>query len=245
MYRLPVRTTLVQIRQPNGADDVFLNEAQSLDRMLALQWMGRLVPSPDLAELVVHDFEALLLHLRRMQFGDRVQADAQCHCGERVDIEFRLSAYLAGRVPRRPPWVTESKEAGWFGLVESDVKFRLPTITDQLEVAHAGDPETALAERCLRPAKSNPEIESAMEALAPPLSDDVIGECPNCQQTVTLHFDVPSFVLHEHRVQASSIYEDVHLLARHYHWSEDQILALPARRRQAYVERLRAEQVYN
>lgn len=80
-----------------------------------------------------------------------------------------------------------------------------------------------------------------MAVMAPPLSGPIQGSCPHCARTIRLHFDVPSFVLRELQVQASLICEHVHLLAGHYHWTEEKILSLPNRRRQDYVGMVVAE----
>lgn len=78
-----------------------------------------------------------------------------------------------------------------------------------------------------------------MEALAPNLSDDLQGQCSECGSIVTLFFDVPQFTLQELRRQAAFVYEEIHLLASSYQWTETAILALPHHRRQQYAERVR------
>jgi hypothetical protein len=40
------------------------------------------------------------------------------------------------------------------------------------------------------------------------------------------------------RRSASELYDEVHALAWHYHWSEAEILALPRVRRQSYMSRV-------
>ena len=49
-------------------------------------------------------------------------------------------------------------------------------------------------------------------------------------------FDARWFCLRDLRQKAAFIYQDVDLLARRYHWSEAEILALPRARRAAYVD---------
>jgi hypothetical protein len=78
-----------------------------------------------------------------------------------------------------------------------------------------------------------------MEALAPNLSDDLQGQCVECGSTVTLFFDVLQFTLQELRSQAAFVYEEIHLLAFSYHWTETAILALPRHRRQQYADQAR------
>ncbi len=241
MFRLPVSDLLVDARPPGGAEDMLLADATACDRPLALTLIERLSSVPRPADLVVHDFEALLLHLHALVFGGRIEADATCRCHRRINIGFATDDYLRAHAPRRPRAVLAADEPGWFRLDGEQTSFRLPTAGDQISVANEADPVAALAARCLRPARSSARIERAMAALAPPLSGDVTGTCPYCQTQVPFVFDVPSFVLGELQVQAGLICEDVHWLAGLYHWSEEDILALPARRRRRYVELVAAE----
>jgi hypothetical protein len=240
MFRLPVSGIVVEAHPPGGAEEVLLWEARSFDRGFALELVRRLTTLPQPERLVVHDFEALLLHLYRVVFGDAISADSTCNCGERVDISFSVSQFLVHRAPRRPRRVTATQEAGWFSLQQTDVTFRLPVIEDQFAVAGEADPVQALAARCVRGSPVPAAVDRAMAAMAPPLSGAIEGVCPHCARTIHLHFDVPSFVLRELQVQASLICEHVHLLAGHYHWTEEKILALPNRRRQVYVEMVAA-----
>ena len=80
-----------------------------------------------------------------------------------------------------------------------------------------------------------------METLAPSLSQKLQGECPECGAGAALYFDAQQFVLLELRDQAVFLYDDVHLLAREYHWSQAEILALPRSRRTRYAEMVRQE----
>jgi len=80
-----------------------------------------------------------------------------------------------------------------------------------------------------------------MEAMAPNLSGEMQGECPECHRRITVYFDVQKYVLRELRDRASRVYEDIHLLALNYRWSEESILLLPRNRRILYAEMLRQE----
>jgi hypothetical protein len=120
------------------------------------------------------------------------------------------------------------------------VCFRLPTADDLLAVAGGPAAGTELARRCLQPADVPAElqqhVEAAMEAIAPSLSCDLQGVCPECGAVVTVQFDPRWFCLRELRDRAIFIYQDVDLLARRYHWSEAEIVAIPHARRAAYAE---------
>jgi hypothetical protein len=105
-----------------------------------------------------------------------------------------------------------------------------------------------LIRRCVRPAdpprRLLRRIENALDALAPSPATDLQGVCPECGENFELRFDPQSFSLREMREQAAFIYEDVHLIAQHYRWSEAEIMALPRRRRLRYAEFIRQEEGY-
>jgi len=238
---LPHSRIAVDIRPPGGWEEMLLREAAGLDRTVAVEVLQRLTTAPDVTALTVYEFEKLLLHLRQLVLGDRVVAEAVCGCGEPVDIDFRITDYLNHRVPREGRKVVPGKEPCWFVSPESEIEFRLPTTGDQMEVMAEADPVSALILRCVRPIERAGQIRRVMELLAPPMSGPLKGFCPHCRKTTRVLFDVPSFVLRELRAQAALIYEDVHLLASRYHWSEEWILGLPRMRRMEYAEMARAE----
>ena len=125
------------------------------------------------------------------------------------------------------------------------VSFRLPTVADRLATAGRRDAAEELARRCIRPSEVAAEprrrVESTMELMAPSLSSDLRGVCPECGAEVVLHFDARQFCLREFRDRAAFIYQDVDLLARRYHWSETEILTMPLVRRTNYAELARQE----
>jgi len=232
---------------------MLLAEAPDCDVELALalaQALARGAEGEPIAweALPITDLDATLLRVRQMVIGDHVRADITCPargCGERIDIAFRVGDYLAHHRPRKVRGVEQDGEPGWFRMTNADVSFRLPSGADQLAIA--GDPEGArrLQARCIRPANAparvRRRVEAAMEALAPSLYGELDGTCPACAATVRIPFDPQRYVLRELREQATFLFEEVHLLASHYNWSEQEILALPRRRRTRYAELVHAE----
>jgi hypothetical protein len=123
--------------------------------------------------------------------------------------------------------------------------FRLPTVADQLAVAGERNGGDELVRRCIRPAgvslRFRRLVEAAMERMAPSLSGDLQGTCPECGAEVVVYFDALQFCLRELRDRAAFVYQDIDLLARRYHWSETDILTMPYVRRTNYVELARQE----
>jgi hypothetical protein len=261
-FTLPVSGIGVTLRHPTGAEDLLLIECTGNDDAAALALAQRLAEAANggeiaWANLPTTDLDVLVLRLRQAIFGDRIVSDLTCAgaaCGSRVDISFGIEAYLAhhhprAAVPRGRFWhVTAcTDEPGWFNLVlqqndagETGARFRLPTVADQIYAAGERDPEFAMVRVCIRPdgvpAPLRRRVETVMEAMAPALSGELQGACPDCGTMVAARFDPRRYCLQEMRDRARFVYQDVDLLARRYHWAEQTILALPNGRRANYVE---------
>lgn len=252
MFRLPVSGLQVTIRQPVGEDDLLLQETRGSDTSLALMLVSRLVEAADRStvkwsELTITDLEALLLLIRKVVVGDLIEADIAClqdECRARITVSFRIGEYLSYHQSRRPRKMSADGE-GWFHLQEQPVKFRLPVANDLLELVGAWRPERELVRRCIQPetvsGRLRRRVVGAMAAMAPNLSGEVEGECPDCHHRISAYLDVQKYVLDELRGRASRVYEDVHLLALNYQWSEESILLLPRNRRVLYVELLQQD----
>lgn len=246
IVRLPVTETRVVLRSPAGAEDLLLLEAGRPDLRVALALLARLVRDLDGAPidgaaLPLTDVDALLLALRRQVVGDRVRADTTCAapaCRARVDLSFSIGDYLAHHAPAAVE-LTPAGEPGWYALGDG-VEVRAPCAADQLAIAWAPDPVDALLARCVRPAaragEVRAEVEAALEAIAPSLCGELEATCPECGAPVEVVFDPLQYTLRELRDRAAWLYEDVAWIAHHYHWSEAEILALPAARRARYAE---------
>jgi hypothetical protein len=251
--RLPVSGLEVTLRQPKGAEDVLLADATRCDTHLALALLSKIahlandvVMQWDL--LSVTDLDGLLLRVRQMVFGDRVRADTIClspGCGSKVEIVFLIEEYMDYYKPHLPSEVSLAAESGWFQLNAAPMVFRLPTVADRMAIAFHRDPLQELVRRCIRSSDLSAvllqQVEEAMEAIAPSLCNPLQGVCPECGAKVEVYFDPQQFSLQELRQQAIAIYEEVHLLATQYQWTESAILKLPRDRRRQYAERIRQE----
>jgi len=124
-------------------------------------------------------------------------------------------------------------------------RFRVPCGGDQRAVARLQmqDAVQVMLRRCVVKSEWDLEglepfsardcelIEEALETVAPEVAVEATSSCPGCgvDQVVALS---PYAVLD---AMDASIFEEVHELAAHYHWSEEAIVALPRARRQRYV----------
>lgn len=219
--------------------------------------------------LLIADRQYLLLKLREATFGDRVQSTILCawpSCGKEVDIDF-----LTGGVPVReseekgPIYGMElSQEAALTDEGERlrEVVFRLPNGGDQEEIApvlHENEAMalTMLLGRCIQkigPSKKpvneligrlSPmacmEIEKRMAQVAPHVELDINANCPECGRDFTVPFDLHDFFFGELRVSSELLYQEVHYLAYHYHWSEQDIIGMSREKRRMYIDVLADE----
>ncbi len=216
-------------------------------------------------DMLLGDRSYLILKLREMTFGKRVDAIFYCtnpDCGKPMDVTFSLDDIEVRRAP-----VTTRFFSLWLsaesGRDPGDlVEFRLPTGGDQEAVAEIGrrDEEEAvrvLLTRCVHALGAQKPvaleaiaglssealgvIETAMYEHAPHVESEPEAVCPECGKDFIAPFDMASFFLSEVRPDRRRLERDVHVLARHYHWSEQDILSLSLQKRRRYLQLLQEE----
>jgi hypothetical protein len=219
-------------------------------------------------ELLVGDRIYLLLRLREVTVGGRVEGTVHCPwpgCGAKADIDFATTDLpVAPCLDRRAHYTIELSSAAIAPDSGVDrpvtVTFRLPNGTDQeaLEGVLAGNPAEALGmllERCIvadpdtgrtfdaswLSAQGRFELESAIQVRAPGVDLDLSLACPECGRSFVVPFDVQDFFFGELRTSRDLLRRQVHYLAYHYHWSERDILDMSHEKRLAYIEVLAEE----
>jgi hypothetical protein len=239
---LPVSGLTLALREPTGDDELFLVETQLAPLPALLELLARVATLADgrpldPVSLPVADLDAAALIIRRHWVGETIATDVACPvvgCGERIDIEIGIDAYLDYHRPRRPRRVTRTTPNGWFALGDG-TRFRIPTVADLL----AAPTEELLAARCVdAPQVSRAlaaRLDRALTALAPRLDGAVGGACPACSGLVSVRFEPLPYVLDELANVFAAIHIEAHALAYAYGWPEATILALPRARRQRYA----------
>jgi uncharacterized protein (UPF0212 family) len=210
-----------------------------LDRgVLATQVAG--VPASRAADLPLGERNRVLARLYLEHFGDVLEGFAQCtECGEKLEFHFDLRL-----VADAPPLEASNL------VVVGRWKFRLPTSRALAMALNGGDEATAghrLLMHCLEapagaaPGWSEEEIVGIEEKLAEAdsLAEIQIGFiCPECGAEFEDALDLGSFLWSEIESAARQLFDDVHLLASAYGWTEDEVLRLSSMRREAYVRRV-------
>jgi predicted nucleic-acid-binding protein len=78
-------------------------------------------------------------------------------------------------------------------------------------------------------------VNKAMKT-ADPLIDMVFSVCcPNCGRQGSYSFDLEEYALKKLKKAQMNLIQTIHGLARHYKWTESEILAIPPRRRSQYL----------
>jgi hypothetical protein len=244
VFALPASGASIALRSPSAQDEMQLAEAEGSALETGIALLSNLGGEGfDAGRLQVTDFEMLLLNLRVARLGSALLLGFACpQCRAACEISFAAPDLIEAARPRRPASVMDdSTRPGWFCIASA--AFRLPTARDQLEVARYPHPERRLAEICLNEAARTlplrAKVERIMEAMAPLLSREIAGSCPSCAATVRLFLSIPEIVVRELKRAAATVYEEIDLIARAYHWPEPVILSLPSRRRRAYADLLR------
>jgi hypothetical protein len=250
-----------RLRPVSGADEVALADAPPLaaSRVSALlarcvERIGDTRPNlADVRELFIGDREALLLHLRRLTFGEALPCVLACPhagCGETLELPLTVGALLVPPVAE-PRAVHETELAG------VRVRFRLPTGKVQEAAAELAqrEPAVALAElvaACVvdvqdrngerldgLPAPLVAPLGAVLETLDPQAEMRVSLTCVTCGTPFEALLDAATLLFAE--LGSGRIFRDVHVLASRYHWSEAAILRLSSERRRHYLALIREE----
>jgi len=190
-----------------------------------------------LLALPVGTRDRLVLAVRAQLLSGPLRSEPVCaDCGETYELTLDPAAFgLAGDAPWPDPG---------FRLIQiesSEVQLRPVSLGDLLAVETVARPDHAarmLAGRVSGEDGSDLPLDAlaeALEALDPAADIWLETACPECTAAQAVAFDPVHFVAHELRHLSRRILRDVVDIARVFHWSERDILALPDHRRAYYV----------
>ncbi|WP_269936626.1 hypothetical protein [Arthrobacter sp. HY1533] len=212
----------------------------------ALVLLSAAVPDtePDvLADWPLGRRDSELLAFRASLFGPGLEAIAQCPgCGMEVELAFTVGE-LAGTPQDRHAAPLTVHLDGYEATLR-------PVTSRDLLAMDPGNTEAALTARCIttvteagapvEPGTLPPDVLATLgEELGradPAAATELNVQCPGCGHGWLAPFHIASYLWNELHHWARRLLIDVHTLARAYGWSEQDILALPPLRRQAYLE---------
>lgn len=228
---------------------------QDLSPMGVTQLLATVLDSVDgmpLDEEMIHDMSVadrqfLMLSLASILDSDQIWLKSECrHCKAEFDVGLQRSAIPLSMAGEGYPWAQADTKLG-------RITMRVPTGRDQEAIS--GLSEQAGVERLFqlctvaleggvdaRPTELDAEdrqrLEQALEDMAPELATEVQTECPDCGKPAVLSFN--PYQIPE--LDSGAIYEDIHCLAFHYHWREEDILMMSRDRRRRYISLIESHQ---
>ncbi len=201
----------------------------------------------DGAELPLGAANRLLLRRYQASFGDRLDLYAACPaCGEELEVAVAISELLAAEAVEAAAEPEIALASG--GLT---TRLRRPGFADLASVAELApaEAEAALLARCLVAAEHEGAAVAAADldtgareaiamalAAADPLAEILLSlTCPACEHGWQALVEPAQCLVRQIEAAAHRLLREVDALAHSYGWSEGEILALSAPRRQAYL----------
>ena len=198
--------------------------------------------SARIASLCVADRQYLMLRLAALLDGEQMWLKVACsHCESFFDVDLRrcdLPIKEAG----------DGYPLARLRLGGRDIEARVPTGEDQERINDLPEDQAMnqLLQDCICSVDGQPPtigfskqlstseieaIDQALDEVSPAVCNQLRVVCPECRQEQAAELDHYAGV----RPSESYLYDEIHTLASHYHWSETDILDLPQKKRRRYV----------
>jgi hypothetical protein len=208
----------------------------------------------NLAALSIGQRDWYLFTLRELTFGSQMESYAECpKCAERLEFCINVADIRVAES------ITLVNQEYMLTSGEFQLRFRLPNSKDLAAVVGYQDVNTVrrlIGQRCILEvscdgvAVTDWELSPAVldqlalqMAQCDPQAEVLLNlDCPACNYNWQVIFDIVAFFWSELSTQAKRLLREVHTLARFYSWSEADILAMSATRRQFYLDLLIREQ---
>jgi hypothetical protein len=184
---------------------------------------------------------ALALRQYAALFGAKAAVLGRCtHCGATVEFDVDVDACA-----RTMPDVVDAIEWHVLDTDGMQARFRLPAPGDLSALAWVDDEATfaeLLLARCMEDAQlpTSPEVRDAisrrMESVASGATVQFEIACPECAATWISPLDPVALLWEELRLHAEQLLGEIATLARHWGWSERDILRMSPIRRAAYLQ---------
>lgn len=188
-----------------------------------------------------------LLQLVKATRGDALVLDVNCphdDCRTSVELPIQLSWFMQ-------PVADEPLEC----RVDEHtcLQLRLPNGYDQLawmNLDDRSDQEALMARSLLLSVNNQPAgeidvdarwlscMEQTLETRDPLMTLELESDCPNCGRHFSLPLDLEQQLLSLLQQEQAHLYRQIHVLAQHYHWNENDIMDLSPRRRRYYLDLL-------
>jgi hypothetical protein len=224
--------------------------------LLVLSAASPEMPRQQLAALSVGERDARLLGIRERTFGSILDVFTICpSCQQELELSLTTTRLRFSAPDDR------QDAGGEFSAAIGDltVQYRLPDSTDLQAVAVCENVETAqrlLLDRCVLDIQGDagqqeqsigkngasyaPAFVAALAgqmAERDPQAEVLLNlQCAACKHQWQSLFDIATFFWAELETHAKRLLNEIYILARAYHWREQDILALTPVRRRWYLE---------
>lgn len=201
---------------------------------------GQSISKDRVRQLCSGDRQFLMLQLQSaLHPGPRWLTRACRGCREAVQFQLK-----ADQIPVKPAGRQFPKAEVLLSI--GKVNIRVPNGGDEEAVASSvRDPEFALKTLVGRLVSVGQEsvdadalsredqlqIDRTLDEMSPRAGQMIAITCPYCEQKQDLSIDHYGWITEPGR----GLYQEIHTIALHYHWSENDILSLPSRRRKTYI----------
>lgn len=180
-----------------------------------------------------------LVALRAQQFGTEWLSEPVCSaCGSTFEVRFDPAEMGFGITQEWQPDALPTREVD---LGAGPILLRPLIVHDLLAIERCGSEDQAQAylQEALRVGAEQFEMALELAADLDPLANIWIAtHCPECEAEQSLLFDPARFLAEGMARWSDRLLGEVGDLAYAYHWSEAEILALPASRRAFYLSRI-------
>lgn len=206
------------------------------------------LPSSHLADLAIGSRDRALLQLRIALFGDRVPATSACPgCGTELQFDLQaedLMTPVEDRDMSEPVAPEMRVDVGSRTVVcraPDSIALRAASAVPAAEAARVllGACIVAIDPEATPDDLTDAEVAALAERMAevdPDADVSVALTCVDCEQPFDMAFAIDLFLWDELDRWARRTIDEVDALAGRYGWSESDILAMSAGRRQCYLE---------
>lgn len=220
-----------------------------LDRALTMLTIAMPdLTTDELAQMSIGKRDSLLLKLRELTLGEQLMSVVPCpQCGEQLALAMNVRDFQF----TDPAFVIQPELT--LNLEEFEIQVHLPNSYDLASVVGCPNLETAyhqLLQRCILQVSHSGErmqldelpnsvlkqLSEKIAELDPQAEIILTPNCPACEYSWQVLFDIVTFLWAELSSQARQLMQEVYKLARSYGWREADILAMSPIRRQYYLD---------
>ncbi len=218
------------------------------DRALSLLQYASSTDDIDPAALSIGQRDVRLLQLRKWMFGSKLMNTAICPaCGEKVEWENNINDFILQQSH------ADASDGYHIAVDHYSIRFRLPVSADLRLLRSAlsqEENEMILLRQCLLEMWKDDTLCSVealpqyvLDAVEQKIADEdaqaditVLLSCPACAHEWLSHFDIQTYLWTEINAWAKDLMQEVYVLAKHFGWSEHDILNMSPQRRQLYLQ---------